>query len=53
MRGGGLPGLAYLLCLSLAPTEEDWLAGAEGEKQTALSAIERPLRLARKYGRQR
>jgi hypothetical protein len=53
MRGGGLPGLTYLLRLSLAPTEEDWLAGPEREKQTALSAIERPLRLARKYGRQR
>ncbi len=53
MRGGGLPGITYLLRLSLAPTEEDWLAGPEREKQTALSAIERPLRLARKYGRQK
>jgi hypothetical protein len=51
MRGGGVPGLAYLLRLSLSPTEEDWLADSDSEKQRALSAIERPLRLARKYGR--
>jgi Uncharacterised nucleotidyltransferase len=51
MRGGGLSGLSFLLRLSLAPTEEDWLAGPEREKQTALSALERPLRLARKYGK--
>jgi len=53
MRGGGLPGLAYLLRLTFAPTEEDWLAGPESEKQNALGALERPLRLARKYGKQR
>jgi hypothetical protein len=53
MRGGGFSGFAYLFRLSLAPTEEDWLAAPEGEKRTALSALERPLRLARKYGRQR
>ena len=51
MRGGGFPGLSYLLRLSLSPTEEDWLADSSGEKQGALSAIERPFRLARKYGR--
>jgi hypothetical protein len=51
MRGGGLPGLTYLLRLSLSPTEEDWLAHSEHEKQGAISAIERPFRLARKYGR--
>lgn len=51
MRGGGLPGLAYLLRLSLSPTEEDWLAHSEHEKQSPISAIERPFRLARKYGR--
>jgi hypothetical protein len=53
MRGGGLPGLTYLLRLTLAPTEEDWLASPESEKQNALSALERPLRLARKYGKHR
>ena len=51
MRGGGFPGLVYLLRLSLSPTEEDWLAGSNNEKQSAISALERPLRLARKYGR--
>jgi putative nucleotidyltransferase-like protein len=53
MRGGGFPGLTYLLRLTLAPTEEDWLAGPDTEKQNALSALERPLRLARKYGKER
>jgi hypothetical protein len=51
MRGGGIPGLTYLLRLSLSPTEEDWLAHSESEKQNAVSAIARPFRLARKYGR--
>lgn len=51
MRGGGIPGLAYLLRQSLSPTEDDWLADSNSEKQKAISAIERPLRLARKYGR--
>jgi hypothetical protein len=51
MRGGGVPGLTYLLRLSLSPTEEDWLADSHNENQSTLSAIERPLRLARKYGR--
>ena len=51
MRGGGIPGFAYLVRQTLSPTEEDWLADSNGEKQGPLSAIERPLRLARKYGR--
>ena len=51
MRGGGIPGLTYLLRLSLSPTEEDWLADSSNEKQSPFSAIERPLRLARKYSR--
>jgi Uncharacterised nucleotidyltransferase len=51
MRGGGFPGLAYLLRLSLSPTEEDWLADSHNEKQGVINAIERPFRLARKYGR--
>jgi hypothetical protein len=51
MRGGGIPGLTYLLRLSLSPTEEDWLAHSDNEKQSAISGIERPFRLARKYGR--
>jgi hypothetical protein len=51
MRGGGFPGVVYLLRQSFSPTEEDWLADAEHEKQGVVSAIERPFRLARKYGR--
>jgi hypothetical protein len=51
MRGGGIPGLAYLLRQSLSPTEDDWLADADNEKQSGIGAIARPLRLARKYGR--
>jgi hypothetical protein len=51
MRGGGIPGLTYLLRLSLSPTEEDWLAHSESGKHSAVSAVARPFRLARKYGR--
>jgi Uncharacterised nucleotidyltransferase len=51
MRGGGFPGFSYLLRLSLSPTEEDWLAESGNEKQGVINAIERPFRLARKYGR--
>jgi hypothetical protein len=51
MRGGGFPGVTYLLRQSVSPTEEDWLRDSESEKQGALSALERPFRLARKYGR--
>jgi hypothetical protein len=52
MRGGFPPGVAYLLRLSLSPTEEDWVAGAEEKRPRALDAISRPFRLARKYGRE-
>lgn len=51
MRGRFLPGVAYLLRLSLSPTEEDWVAGAEEKRPRMLDAIVRPFRLARKYGR--
>jgi hypothetical protein len=51
MRGGFLPGVAYLLRLSLSPTEEDWVAGAEEKRPRIVDAIARPFRLARKYGR--
>lgn len=51
MCGDFLHGAAYLLRLSLSPTEDDW-AAAEGEKRPSLrDALSRPLRLARKYGR--
>jgi hypothetical protein len=39
------------LRLSLSPTEEDWVAGAEEKRPGMLDAIARPFRLARKYGR--
>ena len=51
MRGGLLQGPAYLLRLSLSPTEEDWVAGAEERRSWIVDAAARPFRLARKYGR--
>jgi hypothetical protein len=51
MRGGLLAGAAYLLRLSLSPTEEDWTPGKEGNRSAFLDAISRPLRLARKHRR--
>lgn len=51
MRGGYLNGAAYLLRLSLSPTEEDWVSGSEDKRPWLLDAIGRPFRLARKYGR--
>jgi hypothetical protein len=51
MRGGDIAGIAYLLRLSFSPTEEDWLADSEKEKQNVAGVLGRPLRLARKYGR--
>jgi hypothetical protein len=51
MRGGFLPGAAYLLRLSLSPTEEDWTPGKEGNRPAFLGAISRLLRLARKHSR--
>ncbi len=51
MRGGFLPGLAYLLRLSLTPTEEDWTSGNEGDRRPLVDAISRPIRLARKHSR--
>ena len=51
MRGGLISGPAYLLRLSLSPTEEDWKDGAEEKRHRFLDALRRPFRLARKYGR--
>ena len=51
MRGGMFSGPAYLLRLSLSPTEEDWIEGAENKRYWLLDALRRPFRLARKYGR--
>jgi hypothetical protein len=50
MRGGIFPGAAYLLRLSLSPTEEDWVEGAEDQRSWLLDALRRPWRLLRKYG---
>ena len=53
MRGGFISGLAYLLRLSLWPTEEDWMdaAGTEAKRHGFLDSVRRPFRLVRKYGR--
>ena len=51
MRGGGFSAPAYLLRLSLSPTEEDWKPGATENRHGFLDALRRPFRLARKYSR--
>jgi hypothetical protein len=51
MRGGLLQAPAYLVRLSLSPTEEDWVAGAEERRSWIVDAAARPFRLMRKYGR--
>jgi hypothetical protein len=51
MRGGILSSIPYLIRLSVSPTEEDWVAGEESKRHWLLDALGRPLRLARKYGR--
>ena len=50
MRGGWIAGPAYLLRLSLSPTEEDWVEGAEAKRSWLWDAIARPFRLVKKYG---
>jgi len=51
MRGNGFFAPAYLLRLSLSPTEEDWKPGAPENRHGLFDALRRPFRLARKYGR--
>ena len=51
MRGGLVPGLAYLLRLSLTPTEEDWSPEGEGNHSAFMDALSRPVRLAKKHSR--
>lgn len=51
MCGSFFAAPAYLLRLSLSPTEEDWQAGDKISKNRFLDAFRRPFRLARKYGR--
>ena len=50
MRGSKSAAPAYLLRLSLSPTEEDWQLGDKISGNNLLGAILRPFRLARKYG---
>jgi hypothetical protein len=50
MAGGGARGLAYLMRLSLSPTDEDWEKGAEERGSWLWEAVRRPLRLLKKYG---
>jgi len=50
MRGGLLAGPAYLLRLSLSPTEEDWQVDERISNHHLLDILRRPIRLARKYG---
>jgi hypothetical protein len=51
MRGGLISGPAYLLRLSLSPTEEDWNDAGQAKGHWLPDAVRRPFRLARKYGR--
>lgn len=50
MRGGIVPGTAYLLRLATAPTEEDWAGAPPRRPSSFLQSVLRPLRLVRKYG---
>ncbi len=50
MRGGWISGPAYLLRLSLSPTEEDWVEGDEAKRSWFWDAAARPFRLLKKYG---
>ncbi len=51
MRGGLLAAPAYLLRLSLSPTEDDWRRDGEISHNRLLDTLRRPFRLARNYGR--
>ena len=53
MHGGLVSAPAYLMRLSLSPTEEDWGVGVEENQSPFLDVVRRPFRLARKYGRAR
>jgi hypothetical protein len=50
MSGGGLTGAAYLVRLSVSPTEEDWEEGAEEKRSWLWESVRRPFRLFKKYG---
>ncbi len=50
MRGGLFRGGAYLLRLTLSPTEEDWKEKSGKKRGKIIEMLQRPVRLARKYG---
>lgn len=51
MRGGLFSSAAYLLRLTVSPTEEDWADSGGSKRPRFWDALRRPFRLARKYGR--
>jgi hypothetical protein len=51
MRGGVFAAPAYLLRLSLSPTEEDWQSDGRVSRNRFLDVLRRPFRLVRKHGR--
>jgi hypothetical protein len=51
MRGSWFFAPAYLLRLTLSPTEDDWQADVGISHNSLVDVLRRPLRLARKYGR--
>jgi hypothetical protein len=51
MHGGLLSAPAYLLRLSLSPTEEDWNDTGQAKGHWLPDAVRRPFRLVREYGR--
>jgi hypothetical protein len=53
MRGGGIAGAAYLLRLSLSPTDEDWQKGEEHGRWWLRDALRRPLGRIRMHGQGR
>ena len=53
MRGGGIAGAAYLLRLSLSPTDEDWQKGEEHGRWWLWDALRRPLGRIRMHGQGR
>jgi hypothetical protein len=50
LSDGFFSGPAYLLRLSLSPTEEDWSETSQEKHSVLWDAVRRPFRLARKYG---
>ena len=51
MRGNFFAAPAYLLKLSLSPTEEDWQSTGQLSRSSFLEIVRRPFRLVRKYSR--